>query len=83
VILLGKGIDAALLRALVDEMKLASVPRLRLIQTALEAEAIDLLASLPGSRELWLVKNPGLGVHEAGALRARRLDCVVHHEAAP
>lgn len=83
VMLVGGAIDAALLQALVDGTKLASVPRLRFIQTALAADAVDVLASLPWPRELWLAKNASFGVPEAEALRARRPDFVVHDEAAP
>ena len=81
-LLTGHGIDDRLLGALRDETKLGAVTRLRLIDTAVGPEGVEILVSLPGLREVWLAKNRSLGPGQSEELRARRPDCLVHHEEA-
>lgn len=81
-LLVGHGIDDRVLQTLRDETKLGAVPCLRLRDTAVGPEGIEIVASLPALREVWLVKNRSLGARQAEDLTARRPDCVVHYQEA-
>lgn len=81
VLLIGKAMDAEVLRSLHDHTGLRAVPRLRLIETSVGPTGVDLLVSFLGLVELWLVNNLALGPQDAEQIRRRRPECVVHFEA--
>lgn len=81
-LLTGEAIDSGLLRTLRNDTPLGTVPLLRLSDTAVGPEAVEILASLAGLKELWLSENRSLDPRHAEELRTRRPDCIVHYEAA-
>jgi len=79
--LLGGGVDSALLRDLRDHGGLSATRRLRLIETGIGPEGVGVIASLGNLAELWLEDNPRFGPAEARQVEALRPDCKVHLEA--
>jgi hypothetical protein len=82
VFLIGLGIDTPVLVALRQATALAAVPRLRLSETAVGPEAIDVLAAFQGLRMLGLRQNAALRPEDAGRLTALRPDVRVEYQAA-
>jgi hypothetical protein len=82
VFLIGSGIDTARLVALSQATALAGVRRLRLSETAVGGEAIDVLAAFQGLTVLGLRKNAALRPQDAERLTALRPDVRVEYQAA-
>ncbi len=76
--LLGAGVDTALLRTLQARTGLGGIRTLRLVQTRLGADGVDVLATFANLQEVWFDGNPGLGAREARRLEQLRPGCVAH-----
>ena len=81
VFLIGNGIDTAQLVALRQATALAAVPRLRLSETAVGPEVIEVLAAFQGLQLLGLRKNAGLRPEDAARLTSLRPDVRVEYQA--
>ena len=82
VFLIGPGIDTPVLMALRQTTPLAAVPRLRLSETAVGPESIDVLAAFQGLKVLGLRQNAALRPEDAERLTALRPDVRVEYQAA-
>lgn len=77
--MLGGAVDTAMLHTLREQTDIGAVPRLRLVQTRVGAEGVEILAAFKNLREVWFDGNPGLGLQEARKLERLRPSCVAHH----
>ncbi len=77
--LVGAAIDTDLLRTLQTRTDIGAVRKLRLVQTRVGADGLDILARFEHLREVWFDGNPSLGLQEARRLERLRPGCAAHH----
>lgn len=65
--MLGGAVDTAMLHTLREQTDIGAVPRLRLVQTRVGAEGVEILAAFKNLREVWFDGNPGLDSRRPGS----------------
>jgi hypothetical protein len=78
--MVGAAIDTEVLRALHNRTPIGTIRKLRLAETGVDRNAVEVLASFENLNELWLDRNPGLGLEDAREIELRRPGCAVHIE---